>query len=363
MASSSRINGVGPGNNEKLSVAGNTMPPPRFRAMAFGRNYFHCMGGMIESPYRSAASPPNVDEQNPSPQLPAGESDSCQEDAGMASEFFVKEPTQAPHVDSALMAHYTSWDAHHCNRLASCWSADADAKDTDESVVTSIACSAQSTLFLTRSGKLYQTGMLHGRLYTRPQNIRLQVPLKCVQIAAGRHFCLARLEGGRAVLSFGAGHFGQLGVVMTSSSRGSGKSGTEDDDEEDDDATPTNANAPITFTHTPVVIERLLPQVTGSPCASIAAGDWHALALTETGRVWAWGANRMHQCGRRSATPANQSGGGGAPTIVAPLPVTLESDRDENGEGMRRPNRSSSRELKVLQISAGKAHSAAVVDG
>jgi alpha-tubulin suppressor-like RCC1 family protein len=118
------------------------------------------------------------------------------------------------------------------------------------------------------------------------------------------------------IISWGAGHFGQLAV---------GNSREEDQQQ-------------YTFTSTPVVVERLLPHMVGSPCKSVAAGDWHALALTESGRVWAWGSNRSFQCGRKPSIKSTH-----APTLTVPFPVPMEE--------------------QVVQISAGKSHSAAIVQG
>ena len=124
------------------------------------------------------------------------------------------------------------------------------------------------------------------------------------------------MEGGAACVSWGAGHFGQLGIGQM------------------------DQEAQITFAPQPIVIERLLPGVIGSPIKSIAAGDWHALALTESGRVWAWGSNRAYQCGRK---PASRSPATQAPTIVVPLPVPLEK--------------------AASQIAAGRSHSIAICKG
>lgn len=62
----------------------------------------------------------------------------------------------------------------------------------------------------------------------------------------------------------------------------------------------SNRHGQLTYTSKPLIIERLLPHnnVEGSLVISIAAGDWHNLALTESGTVWAWGCNRNLQCGR-----------------------------------------------------------------
>lgn len=93
----------------------------------------------------------------------------------------------------------------------------------------------------------------------------------------------------------------------------------------------------ISFTTSPTIIERLLPRQVGSPIKQIAAGSWHALALTETGKVWAWGSNRNWQCGRQLTSKSQAD----APTFTVPLPVPqLEG---------------------VAQISAGRAHSVALI--
>lgn len=66
-------------------------------------------------------------------------------------------------------------------------------------------CTTQSTVFLSSEGKIYQTGTLHGQVYESPTLVEIRYSLKCVEISAGRHFCLGRLEGGQAVVSWGAG--------------------------------------------------------------------------------------------------------------------------------------------------------------
>ena len=73
----------------------------------------------------------------------------------------------------------------------------------DDMTIRQIACTFQSTLFLTASGKIYQQGLLHGFMMAPiPIKITIPLPLKCIQISAGRHFCLALLEGGLAVASW-----------------------------------------------------------------------------------------------------------------------------------------------------------------
>lgn len=153
----------------------------------------------------------------------------------------------------------------------------------------SSTCSAQATLIVNRAGKVHCTGTLHGRVYRTWTPIEIPLPGKVIQVAAGRHFCMALLERSGAVVTWGAGHFGQLGVASPSS----------------------------TFTARPWLVERLA-RAADSPIRAIAAGDWHALAVTSgEGRVWAWGSNRSVQCG----VPAKATSGK-ATTVPEPLPVT-----------------------------------------
>ena len=187
----------------------------------------------------------------------------------------------------------------------------------------SAACTVQSTVLVTQHGQVYQTGTLHGMIYPTWQHIEIPIPLRCVEVAAGRHFCLARMDGGKAVLAWGAGHFGQLGVVTTahrtnddSSSVGSNGSSNRSRSNQNKSATAKC----ITFTAQPVLIERLLPAFTGSAIQSIAAGDWHGLALTESGQVWAWGSNHSLQCGIQLSSKDSSAHSMG--TIALPLPIS-----------------------------------------
>ena len=175
-----------------------------------------------------------------------------------------------------------------------------------------------------------------------PTKVEIPLPLKCVQIAAGRHFCLGRMEGGLAVVSWGAGHFGQLGVGPGSV----GGSGRSSNYKNSSSTSTTSENHLITFTPRPMIIERFLPHVIGSGVVSIAAGEWHGLALTESGGVWAWGSNRSLQCGRKHQHSDRRLSAGSsqqqqqAPTIAVPLPVPLE--------------------VPASKIAAGRSHSVAV---
>jgi alpha-tubulin suppressor-like RCC1 family protein len=192
----------------------------------------------------------------------------------------------------------------------------------------SVACTVQSTVLVTQQGQVYQTGTLHGRVYPTWVHIEIPMPLRCVEVAAGRHFCLARMEGGKAVLAWGAGHFGQLGVVTSATHRtyddsgsvsSNGSSGRSRNNHNGGKSSAPTAKC-ITFTTQPILIERLLPVFTGSPIQTIAAGDWHGLAVTESGQVWAWGSNQSLQCGIQLSS--KDSAGNLMGTIALPLPIS-----------------------------------------
>jgi len=237
----------------------------RPKAVAFGRNYYYALGNSEQ----------------------------------------VRLPTEKGSVDAFV------WE--HCP-----WKKKGKSKGDDDQEVVGAACTTQSSMFLTRDGKVYQTGTIHGRILQSPTQVKIQLPLKCVQISAGRHFCIGRMEGGLAVVTWGAGHFGQLGIGSPS--------GVEESDHQ-----------VITFASQPVVVERLLPNVIGSSVVSVAAGDWHSLALTESGKLWAWGSNRNLQCGRK---PPKGGTTNAAPTVTLPMPISMEHP--------------------VAQIAAGRSHSIAL---
>ena len=182
-------------------------------------------------------------------------------------------------------------------------------EEDEDDYVVQIACTSTSTLFLTKkSGKIYKCGTLHGSIWPSLTRNIIQLPLKCVEIAAGRHYGLARMEGGLAVCSWGAGHFGQLGLGSESSP---------------------------CIEH-PTVIEGLLPHVVGSPIAAIAAGYWHAMAVTQSGHLYSWGCNRNAQCGKKPSKDP--------PTICSPQMVGFEDARAP----------------KITKIAAGRSHSVAL---
>mmetsp|Transcript_42309 Transcript_42309/g.62772 ORF Transcript_42309/g.62772 Transcript_42309/m.62772 type:complete len:711 (-) Transcript_42309:127-2259(-) len=154
------------------------------------------------------------------------------------------------------------------------WPADDELKD--------IQCSTTATIFLTKSGKIYQVGMLHGQLFHHPTHVTIPLPRPVTQVACGRHYCLALADV--VVLAWGAGHFGQLGL-----------------------------GPHVSVVHAPTVIPHLLPQALGSDnvIKAVAAGNWHAGVLTNQ-RLFLWGSNRRYQCGRKSPS-----------TLVVPQPLEV----------------------------------------
>ncbi|CAJ1887987.1 unnamed protein product [Cylindrotheca closterium] len=183
--------------------------------------------------------------------------------------------------------------------------------DEQDDTLLSVDTTASATVFLTRGGKIYMSGTMHGRIETPITRTIIPLPLKCVEISCGRHFGLARMEGGLAVCSWGAGHFGQLGLGHDS--------------------------APC-INH-PTVIESLLPHVVGAPIKGICAGYWHAMALTEAGEIYSWGCNRNSQCGMKPTKDP--------PTLTAPQRVRFELQRTNP---------------KIVKLSAGRSHSVALDD-
>ena len=225
-------------------------PQPQHRLIGFGSNYFHALGGSSEISLDTSAS----------------------------------------------TSTSTSTTAH------------APAREyLDGFDVQQLCCTTTSSMILTRSGKIYQVGMLHGLLREKPQ--RVYFNQRVVELAGGRHFCLARSEHG-SVASWGAGHFGQLGHGPN-----------------------------VSFLEKPQIITHLLPHVLttaggggggSSPIISIHCGAWHGAALLEDGRLYTWGSNRRNQCGFQAPS-----------TIVYPQVV----------------------EGRYSQIACGKGHNVALEQG
>lgn len=203
--------------------------------------------------------------------------------------------------------------------------------DQADDPLIDVKCTIASTHFLTRSGKIYLCGTIHGQVKPFLTRITIPLPLKCVQLATGRHFCLARMEGGLAVCAWGAGHFGQLGL-----------GGGYDDNYADGNRnnSSSSSSSPPSFVNRPTVIEALLPHMVGAPISSVAAGYWHSMALTKEGTVFAWGCNRNAQCGKK---PSSKD----PPTICHPERVLFDDTSSILGN----------KKIKINKIVAGRSHS------
>lgn len=200
---------------------------------------------------------------------------------------------------------------HSDEESIKCFTVEDTPWEKDDDDLIEIATTASSSVFLTKSGKVYSCGTIHGKIAPNLRQTVIQLPLKCVEIATGRHFALARMEGGLAVCSWGAGHFGQLALGGHS--------------------------AP--FMDHPTVIESLLPHVVGAPVASISAGHWHAMAVTQSGSVYSWGCNRNAQCGFKPQKDP--------PTLCNPQQVRFDATNPTP---------------KIVKTALGKSHSVALDD-
>lgn len=161
------------------------------------------------------------------------------------------------------------------------------------------------------TGEAHLVGTIFGRTY---QNLTVQptrLPLRIVSVSSGRRHVLALTEGaspgGGVVMSWGAGHFGQLGH-----------------------------GPDLTSCLEPRIVERLLPHVVGGNIIEIAAGGLHSMAIVASNsknqktfptngdtkdsiivretKTFAWGSNRKGQCGIE---------GGKCATVPEPLPVIM----------------------------------------
>lgn len=231
-------------------------------------------------------------------------------------------PLEKAEVETAPI-HVSAYQFHDEEDEESKESLPSPPWEQEDDPLIDVTCTIASTLFLTKAGKIYSCGTIHGQVRPDLTKITIPLPLKCVQLATGRHFCLAMMEGGLAVCAWGAGHFGQLGL-------GGGY-----------DDSSSNNNSPPSYVHRPTVIEDLLPHMVGAPISSVSAGYWHSMALTKDGSVYCWGCNRNAQCGRKPTTKD-------PPTICQPQRVLFDQTQKKN---------------KIHKIAAGRAHSVALDEG
>lgn len=155
--------------------------------------------------------------------------------------------------------------------------------------VTAIAAGGYATLALTTTGTVLAWGdggngqLGNGRAHSSDLPVRVKIPagVRVTGIGAGSLFSLARTSAGH-VLAWGYNAFGQLGNGTTRSSD-----------------LPVRVRLPARTRVT-----------------AVSAGGGFGLALTATGRIWAWGHNTYGQLG--NATTANST----LPALVH-LPAAL----------------------------------------
>lgn len=123
---------------------------------------------------------------------------------------------------------------------------------------------------------------MNGTILPRLTQVQMAYPLKCTQIACGRKHILALAENG-FVLSWGTGHFGQLGH---------GNDSNYDQ---------------------PKMINSLEPRRIGSRVIRVSCGGSHSGVVTNSGMVFMWGLNRSGQTGTSAKTDA----------VMAPQPIDM----------------------------------------
>lgn len=219
-----------------------------------------------------------------------------------------------------------------------------------------LSCGATHTSFVfpkqSTSAEISLMGTIFGRTHQKLTVQPTRLPLRIVRIASGRRHVLALSEGindgggGGVVMSWGAGHFGQLGH-----------------------------GPDLTSCTEPRIIERLLPHVVGGAVIEIAAGGLHSAAIvasnssskkqktTKTGngdantqvtvretRTFSWGSNRKGQCGVE---------GGKCATVPEPLPI-ISVKRKSGISGAVGKSDSVDKYVHFEKISLGRLHTVAL---
>ncbi|KAK6346454.1 hypothetical protein TWF730_010775 [Orbilia blumenaviensis] len=185
----------------------------------------------------------------------------------------------------------------------------------DEVNIVSIACSDSLTLAITDTGFVYAWGTFRcsdGILgFSEDQRIAIHPFLlpnlkNIVEISAGVDHILALSSTG-TVFAWGNGQQYQLGRRVIERTRMNG----------------------------------LVPREFGlKKIVAVGAGSYHSFAVDANGRVWAWGLNQYGQCG-----------------------IDLEGKTGEDGVAVPKPTIVKSlAEYKIVQITGGEHHSAAVTD-
>ena len=242
---------------------------------------------------------------------------------------------------------------------------------------TSFIIAKEGTAAVGNGGEAYLVGTIFGRTYQKLTIQPTRLPLKIIRISSGRRHVLALTEGsatspsfgssgggGGVVLSWGAGHFGQLGH-----------------------------GPDLTSCLEPRIIERLLPHVVGGHIIEIAAGGLHSAAIVASNssssknnvkvfpspfvsnttngdasresiviretKTFAWGSNRKGQCGIE---------GGKCATVPEPLPVVLVKRGEMSKSGSSNSAASSSstttdpvdKNVHFEKLSLGRLHTVAL---
>jgi alpha-tubulin suppressor-like RCC1 family protein len=143
-----------------------------------------------------------------------------------------------------------------------------------------IQCGSNFTALLDARGDVHVCGSMSGTIMPYLVRAQMTYPIKCTQIACGRKHIVALGENG-FVLSWGTGHFGQLG---------------HGDDSNYD---------------RPKIISALEPRRIGSRAVGVSCGGSHSGVITNSGMVFMWGLNRVGQTGTSSKQDS----------VVEPLPI------------------------------------------
>mmetsp|Transcript_10712 Transcript_10712/g.23724 ORF Transcript_10712/g.23724 Transcript_10712/m.23724 type:complete len:781 (-) Transcript_10712:56-2398(-) len=202
------------------------------------------------------------------------------------------------------------------------------------------------------AGEAHLVGTIFGHTYHNLTVHPSRLPLRIIRVSSGRRHVLALTEGaspgGGVVMSWGAGHFGQLGH-----------------------------GPDLTSCLEPRIVERLLPHVVGGNVIEIAAGGLHSAAIVASSsknqksfpsstngdgkesiviretKTFAWGSNRKGQCGIE---------GGKCATVPEPLPVILvkrvELSKME-GDGNTKAN-AVDKNVHFEKLSLGRLHTVAM---
>ncbi|EKX33045.1 hypothetical protein GUITHDRAFT_148202 [Guillardia theta CCMP2712] len=174
--------------------------------------------------------------------------------------------------------------------------------------VKALSCGGSHSLFITEDGRLYATGRgKEGQLGTGSQEsvlspVEVQMPEGSGRVKAaecGKDFSVIATESGQ-VFTFGSDDYGQLGLGQFAR-----------------------------YAMTPKEVAVLA----GKNVRSIAAGDYHAAAVTSDGKLYTWGYGRSGQLGNGN-------------TVDVSLPVLVRELQN----------------LRVQSVACGCDHTVAVID-